>query len=227
MKKSIIAAAFAVAALSVAQVEAATYIKLPNGTVMPMHECSTSPCVDCTLLDYKTCYQQADKLGLINKNVGFGRGQRPPLRLDRPEEPLEAECDRSHATTTTSMHLPYGKGQIVCPVPGAVVAPAPVETKRIAAAWLPPETPAGDAAIGIFFAQKCPGYLTPAARQLIHTVSQFRSREAWGPYQDIQTSIMDAAKANRTSMNRELYDWCIAAEPRIDALQDKLGQALR
>jgi hypothetical protein len=50
MKKSIIAAAFAVAALSVAQVEAATYIKLPNGTVMPMHECSTSPCVDCTLL---------------------------------------------------------------------------------------------------------------------------------------------------------------------------------
>jgi hypothetical protein len=34
-------------------------------------------------LDYKTCYEQADKLGLIDKNVGFGRGQRPPLRLDR------------------------------------------------------------------------------------------------------------------------------------------------
>jgi hypothetical protein len=91
MKKLMIAAAFAVAALSGAQVQAATYIRLPNGTVMPKHECSTSPCVDCTFLDYKTCYEQADKLGLIDKNVGLGPGQRPPLYLGRREEPLERE----------------------------------------------------------------------------------------------------------------------------------------
>jgi hypothetical protein len=63
--------AFAVAALSGAQVQAATYIRLPSGTVMPKHKCLTSPCVDCTFFDYKTCYEQADKFGLIDKNVGF------------------------------------------------------------------------------------------------------------------------------------------------------------
>jgi hypothetical protein len=83
MKKLMIAAAFAVAALSGAQVQAATYIRLPSGTVMPKHDCSTSPCVDCTFLDYKTCHEQADKLGLIDKNVGLGPGQRPPLYLGR------------------------------------------------------------------------------------------------------------------------------------------------
>jgi hypothetical protein len=220
--------AFAVAALSGAQVQAATYIRLPSGSVMPKHECSTSPCVDCTFFDYKTCYEQADKFGLIDKNVGFKPGQRPPLYLDRAEEPLEAECDRSWRHTTTSIsNLGYGKGQIVCPVQGAVAVDAPEEMKRTAASWLPPETPAGDAAVGIFFAQKCPGYLTPDARQHIHTIMQFRAREAWAPLNEIQANIAKAARANRTSVEKELYEWCIAAEPRIAAIQDKLGQVLR
>jgi hypothetical protein len=176
MNKLIIAAAFAVAALSGAQVQAATYIRLPSGTVTPKNECQTSPCVDCTFLDYKTCYEQADKLGLIDKNVGFGRGQRPPLYLDRREEPLEAECRRSQSSSPTSTYLPYGKGQIVCPVPGAVAVDAPQQPKRVVEAWFPDKSLGGDAAVGIFFAQKCPGYITPAARQHIHTVLQFRPR---------------------------------------------------
>jgi hypothetical protein len=217
MKKLMIAATFAVAALSGAQVQAATYIRLPNGTVMPKHECSTSPCVDCTFLDYKTCYEQADKLGLIDKNVGLGRR----------EEPLERECRGSSSNTTTSHYLAYGKGQIVCPVPGSVAVDAPQQPKRVVEAWLPDDSPGGDAAVGIFFAQKCPGYLTPAARQHIHTVSQFRAREALEPYNEIQANIAKAARANRTSVEKELYEWCISAEPRITAIQDKLGQALR
>jgi hypothetical protein len=226
MNKLMIAAAFAVAALSGAQVQADAYIRVPSGTVMPKHECQTSPCVDCTFLDYKTCHDQAEKLGLIDKNVGVGPGQRPPLRTDRVEEPLEAECSRQWNTTTMTVYPAKG-GQIICPVPGAVAVDAPQKPKRIVEAWLPDQSPGGNAAVGIFFTQFCPGYLTPAAREHIHTVSQFRAREAWDPYNEIQAKIAEAARANRTSAKKELYEWCIAAEPRINAIQDKLGQALR
>jgi hypothetical protein len=145
------------------EARAAKYIKTATGYVTPKHEFSTSPCVDCTFLDYKRCDEQADKLGLINRNIGFGPGQRLPLRLDRAEEPLEAECERGR-NTTTSYYLPYGKGQIVCPVPGAVAVEAPQKPQRVVEAWLPDELPGGDAAVGMFFAGNCPGYLTPAAR---------------------------------------------------------------
>jgi hypothetical protein len=169
----------------------------------------------------------ADKLGLINWNIGFGPGQRPPLRLDRAEEPLEAECDRGNGGNTTSYILPYNKGEIICPVPGAVVVAAPQKPKRVLETWLPEESPAGDAAIGIFFAQNCPGYITPASRELIQAFMQLRAREAWDPYHKIQAKIGEAASANRTSADKELFEWCIAAEPRINSIQDKIGRGVQ
>jgi hypothetical protein len=223
---STIAAACAVAVLVGSAAGAETYIKTRTGYVTPKHECQTSPCVDCTFLDYKTCYGQADKLGLIDKNVGFGRGQRPPLRLDRAEEPLEAECDRKMNMNTITTYPPKG-GQIICPVPGAVVVEAPPKPKRVIEAWLPDQSPGGEAAVAIFFTQHCPGYLTPGARQTIRTFAQFRAREAWGPYHEIQDKIREAATANRTSVQQELFLWCQAAESRIADIQDKLGQAFR
>ena len=62
------------------------------------------------------------------QECGLGRGQRLPTRIG-PEgpEPLAEECDRSKNNNTVSRYLPYGKGQIVCPVPGAVVVDAPPE----------------------------------------------------------------------------------------------------
>jgi hypothetical protein len=95
------------------------------------------------------------------------------------------------------------------------------------APYLPPESLGGDSAVGIFFAQKCPGYLTEAARQHIHTVSQLNAREASSHYGDIESKILEAAKTNQTSPQKELYKWCIAAESRIFAIQQKLGQVLR
>jgi hypothetical protein len=58
-----------------------------------------------------------DKLGIIDKNVGFGPGQRPPRNLNRREEPLGYECNRNWNNNTVS-HITPGKGEIVCPVPG-------------------------------------------------------------------------------------------------------------
>jgi hypothetical protein len=75
-------------------------------------------------LDNKTCYEQADKLGLIDKNIGFGTGQRRPMYLDHKEEPLLYECNRSESNTTTSLIIP-GRGTILCPVPGAVAVGTP------------------------------------------------------------------------------------------------------
>jgi hypothetical protein len=98
--------------------------------------------------------------------------------------------------------------------------------KRTAGPWFPPETTEGDAAVGIFYTQNCPGYITDAARQQIQTVSQFRAREAWQPYHEIQNKLAEAAKANRTTAATELRAWCIAAEPRIAEIQDRLGKAL-
>jgi hypothetical protein len=224
-KKLLAATAFA--ALSINVADAATYIKTTTGHVTPKHECDTSrPCIDCTFLDYRTCYQEANRLGLVNKNIGFGQGQRQPLYLDRAEEPLEAECHRGYSSDTSSYMLP-GKGMIICPVIGAVTVDAPIRPKRVAEPWLPAENVGGEAAVGSFFAQNCPGYITDAARQLIHTVSQMNAREAWQPYNEIKTKLTEATKANRTSMAQELYQWCIAAEPRIAAIQDKLGQAIK
>src|SRR6266540_7419387 len=54
------------------------YIKLPSGYITPKHECSVDDvvCVDCTFLSDQVCYEQADKVGLINHNIGFGPGQK-------------------------------------------------------------------------------------------------------------------------------------------------------
>jgi hypothetical protein len=70
-----------------------------------------------------------DKLGIIDKNVGFGPEQRPPRNLNRREEPLEYECNRNWNNNTVS-HITPGKGEIVCPVPGAVVVDAPQKPDR-------------------------------------------------------------------------------------------------
>jgi hypothetical protein len=227
MRKFMIAAALAVAALSGNQAQAEKHLRIWDGSVMPKHECATTPCVDCTFLSYEACYAEADRAGLVDKNVGFKSGQRAPLRLDRKEMPLEAECERDYASNPTSYYLPYGKGQIVCPVKDAVAVDAPPMPRRSAEPWLPAESPGGDAAIGIFFAQNCPGYLTPAARQTIHTFSQFRAREATQPYNELRVRIVEGARGNGTSMQKELHEWCMAAEPRVDAIQDKLGQMLK
>jgi hypothetical protein len=147
------------------------------------------------------------------------------MRRDRKEEPLEAECPRHYNNDTTSQFMPYGKGQIVCPVVEAVAVAAPPKPQRVAEPQLPEVSPAGDAAVAIFFAQYCPGYITPAARQVIHTFGQFRAREASQPYDAIKTSIVEAAKANRTRVEEELQTLCMAAEPRINAIEKKLGEA--
>jgi hypothetical protein len=125
-----------------------------------------------------------------------------------------------------SYFSPGGKGQIVCPVPGAVAVDAPPQKKR-AASWFPPETLGGNAAVGAFFTQNCPGYLSASARQYIHTISQLNARELWQPYSDIEAGLRNAAKANQTSVATELSEWCMDAEPRIAAIQNKLGQALK
>lgn len=226
--KSLAAAAATVAALASIPGLAATYIKTTTGQVTPKHECDTrAPCVDCTFLDYETCYDQADRLGLVGKSVGFGPGRRPPVVPGRAEGPLEAECPRQYAADTSSHRLPFNKGAIICPVPGAIAVDAPAKPKLVAEPWLPDDDPGGEAAIGIFFAQNCPGFTTDEARQLIYAVSQMRAREAWQPYNEIKTKIAEATKANRTSVAQELYQWCVAAEPRIAAIEDKLGQAIK
>jgi hypothetical protein len=38
---------------------------------------------------------------------------------------------------------------------------------------------------------------------------------------------VETTRANRTSVAQELYQWCTAAEPRIAAIQDELGQAIQ
>ena len=230
----------AIATLSIAMLapaKAETYIKTQSGHVWPKHECTSTPCVDCTFLTYEACYAKAKQAGVTDERpIGFGPGQRVPMRIDPrtgvplalEEIPLERECNRWQGeNNTTSYFLPGNKGQIICPVLGAVEVPAPVQPKRVAEPWLPDESPGGEAAVGIFFAQFCPGYVTEAARQLIHTVSQFRAREASEPYNNIKTKLAEAASANQTSVQEELYKWCIAAEPRIAAIQDKLGQVLK
>jgi hypothetical protein len=123
MKRFVVAAALAVSALSGAA-QATEYIKLRSGHVVPKHECSTTPCVDCTLLSYEACYKEADQAGLI---------QRPQIRMNltRPNLPLEIECSRQMENNPQSQYLPYGKGQIVCPVVGATpVEPTPSLTAR-------------------------------------------------------------------------------------------------
>jgi hypothetical protein len=137
------------------------------------------------------------------------------------------ECDPSGPCVDCRFLLPFDKGTIVCPGPGAIAVDAPIKPKRVAAPWLPADNPGGEAAVGIFFAQNCPGFVTDDARQLIDAISRMRAREAWQPYNEIKTKIAEATKANRTSVAQELYQWCIAAEPRIAAIEDKLGQANR
>jgi hypothetical protein len=139
--------------------------------------------------------------------------------------PCRAECPRQYSADTSSHMLPFNKGTIICPVPGAIAVDAPIKPKRVAEPWLPPDNPGGEAAVGIFFAVNCPGFITDDARQLIYAVSRMRAREAWQPYNDIKTKIAEATKANRTSVAQEFYQWCIAAEPRIAAIEDKLGRA--
>jgi hypothetical protein len=158
-----------------------TYIKTRTGHVWPKHECQVQPCVDCTFLDNKTCYEEADKLGLINKNIGYGGPpKRPPLYSNRREEPLEYECKTtspSWGINQTSLHS--GKGQIICPVPGAVVVAAP-------------QKPAPDSEVlrlrRLAQAGECGILLAPAAQQsaqlaLADLVATYRpgvsTRELW------------------------------------------------
>jgi hypothetical protein len=127
-----------------AEPRAETYIKKKGGSVTTKHECNPrdeKPCVDCTFLDYQTCYEQADKFGLINKKIGYGLsldGWRPPLYSDRKEEPLEWECDRvgPDRGLNTKSYVDPNKGTIICPVPGAVVVDPP--QKRWAKSYYSP-----------------------------------------------------------------------------------------
>jgi hypothetical protein len=126
------------------------YIKLPSGYITPKHECSVDDvvCVDCTFLSDQVCYEQADKVGLINHNIGFGPGQTPPARIDpltmkNTTKPLEGECgmDRNN---TKSISMPItgssksgtmGKyGKLICPVAGAVAIDGAAARAEIARA---------------------------------------------------------------------------------------------
>src|SRR5262245_39996088 len=103
LKPLAIAAVSIIATLASVQAHATSYMRLQNGKVIEKHECSTDqPCVDCTFLDYQTCFNQTVKAGLVDKNKG-----------------LESECNHASATYPTSTYLPYMKGQIVCRVPGS------------------------------------------------------------------------------------------------------------
>ena len=66
--------------------------------------------------------------------------------------------------------------------------------------------------------------LAPAKAE---TYIKTQSGHVWQPYNNIKTKLAEAASANQTSVQKELYKWCIAAEPRIAAIQDKLGQILK
>ena len=66
--------------------------------------------------------------------------------------------------------------------------------------------------------------LAPAKAE---TYIKTQSGHVWQPYNNIKTKLAEAASANQTSVHEELYKWCIAAEPRIAAIQDKLGQVLK
>jgi hypothetical protein len=227
MKKLlIVSVAIAAATVMASQANAATYIQLSDGRVVPKNECTDGRrCADCTFLDAKTCYDQADKLGLIDHNIGFGLGQRPPLYSNRKEEPMEWECGK-YMRDLQSLTLPYGKGEIICPVLGATPVAPPPPKVVVAAPYFPAQSVAGNSAVGIFFTQHCPGYITEAERQLIHTVSQFNAREAWSMVNDIETNMGIAARANQTSPREELFNWCIAAEPRIADIKSKLGKQM-
>jgi hypothetical protein len=219
MKKLLLAATAALALCGTAHAE--TYIRLQGGQVTPKHECDATdkrPCIDCTFLENQTCYDQADKLGLIDHDSPnakfFNQGQKP----------LEYECGRYEIDTQSISSL---KGTIICPVRGATqLAEQPQPKVVVVAPYLPPEGLAGNSAVGIFFAQHCPGYITKAERQLIYTASQLNARESWSTVNDIETSLFSAAKANQTNPNQELFSWCIAAEPRIWDIKSKLGQKL-
>ena len=80
-----------------------------------------------------------------------------------------------------------------------------IKPKGVAEPWLPADNPGGEAAVGIFFAVNCPGFITDDARQMIYAISRMRAREAWQPYNEIKMKIAEATKANRTSVAQELY----------------------
>jgi hypothetical protein len=221
------------------------YVKAPNGYVFPKHECQAGyECIDCTFLDREPCYAKADAAGLINHNVGFGPGQRPPERIApiNPNDPnagvrsieqhLESECSNTWrgmlGGESSSFRLPNGKmGQIICPVPGAVAINAPPKPQRSAEPWFPDQDAAGDAAVGIFFAQYCPGYITEDSRQFMHTFLQMKARDATPGYQAIISHIGAAMKANGTSERQEVHAWCVKAEPRVFDIQTKIGQLMK
>ena len=86
----------AIATLSIAMLapaKAETYIKTQSGHVWPKHECTSTPCVDCTFLTYEACYAKAKQAGVTDERpIGFGPGQRVPMRIDpRTGVPLALE----------------------------------------------------------------------------------------------------------------------------------------
>jgi hypothetical protein len=122
--------AFALLALvGAAHAENGPQIKLSNGQVWPMSTCSTEHvCLDCTFLDRNTCYEKADKMGLINHNIGWDtdHGQRPELysKWYKKELPLEYECGLpSRITRSTTVRVGNRFGEILCPVVGATLVP--------------------------------------------------------------------------------------------------------
>jgi hypothetical protein len=112
MKSLAVAAMLAVSVPPIATAQAKEYIRLSSDHVTPKHECTSTPCVDCTFLSYEACYKQADQAGLV---------ERPQIRmnLNRPNLPLEMECSRQFEHDTQSHYLRGGRGQIICPVMGA------------------------------------------------------------------------------------------------------------
>jgi hypothetical protein len=99
--------------------------------------------------------------------------------------------------------------------------------QRVASPWFPDEGASGDAAVGIFFAQHCPGYITEASRGFMHTFLQMKAREAYPIYNEIVGHIREAMVVNGTSDRHEIQAWCVAAEPRVFDIQTKIGQLMK
>jgi hypothetical protein len=82
------------------------------------HSCEKdTKCLDCTDMTYRACFERAKEMGFLQP-VGFNRqlGQRPPVRIDRPERPLEAECSRGRYSPSTPISSFWGPNKLICPV---------------------------------------------------------------------------------------------------------------
>jgi hypothetical protein len=249
-KNLIIATALAVVAVSGGQTQAATYIKTQSGYVWPKHECTSTPCVDCTFLTYEACYAKAKQPGLTDERpIGFGPDQRVPLRIDplrtdprnprvplvlQNELPLERECDRSTGKNNTTSYLLPGKGQIICPVPGAVEIaatpalranhePAPslsAPTRRPTTGVEPPEFVIGSVVSFATPAMSCPN-IDDAIQADRYDAAMLAARDCRNLDPSVREWVVVSTGSSRALPSRVLTETygCVVPKTRWDQTQ--------